>query len=218
VEVGTADINTRAKNKYHMNLRESLGFFGESSSKIINTIMIGEIKLEIIFTSQVGTCILGSAVSAATPVYAQAVNPLEDQFKSAGANPSTTDDLATTATKAARRYNNQKYTSNFTLGDCGFPTPGNVDGTFALVNNAGTVAIDAIDRYQISNIYLYIESLQFKTSDYYDVMNRLDSGNYRIHFKRYVLYNDATTTDRQIDYRVMFNSECLNYVLATFRP
>jgi hypothetical protein len=50
-------------------------------------------------------------------------------------------------------------------------------------------------------------------------MNRLvDSGNYRIHFKRYVLYNDATTTDRQIDYRVMVNSECLNYVLATFRP
>jgi hypothetical protein len=53
------------KNKYHMNLSESLGFFGESSSKIINTTMIGEIKLGIIFTSQVGTCILGSAVPAA---------------------------------------------------------------------------------------------------------------------------------------------------------
>ncbi len=76
-----------------------------------------------------------------------------------------------------------------------------------------------IDRYQISIIYLYIEALQFKTSDYYDVMNRLiDSGNYRIHFKRCVLYNDATTTDRAIDYRVMVNSECLNYVLCTFRP
>ena len=48
-----------------MNLSELLGFFGESSSKIINTTMIGEIKLEIIFTSQVGTCILGSAVPAA---------------------------------------------------------------------------------------------------------------------------------------------------------
>jgi hypothetical protein len=31
-------------------------------------------------------------------------------------------------------------------------------------------------------------------------------------------YNDATTTDRQIDYRVMVNSECLNYILATFHP
>ncbi len=28
VDVGAADINTRAQNKYHMNLSESLGFFG----------------------------------------------------------------------------------------------------------------------------------------------------------------------------------------------
>ncbi len=27
VDVGTADINTTTKNKYHMNLRESLGFW-----------------------------------------------------------------------------------------------------------------------------------------------------------------------------------------------
>jgi hypothetical protein len=99
------------------------------------------------------------------------------------------------------------------------PTPGNADATFNTVNAGAAVAADAIERYQISNIVLYIEALQFKSSDYYDVMNRLiDSGNYRMHFKRYVLYNDATTTDRGIDYRVMVNSECLNYVLATFRP
>ena len=57
---GDVDINTRLKNKYHMNLSESIGFFGESSSKIINTALMGELKLEIIFTSQIASCILGS--------------------------------------------------------------------------------------------------------------------------------------------------------------
>ena len=46
---GDRDINARLKNKYHMNLSESVGFFGEASSKIINTAMLGELKLEIIF-------------------------------------------------------------------------------------------------------------------------------------------------------------------------
>lgn len=219
IDVGDVSGNTRMKNKYHMNLSESLGFFGESSTKIINTAFIGEIKLEIIFSSQVATCILGSAVPAAIPVYEQKANSFEDQFKTTSVTPTATDDLPTTATKATRRYNIQKYTSNFTTGDCGVPTPGNADAAFAAVTNAAAVAADAVERYQISSITLYIEALQFKTSDYYDVMNRLiDSGNYKIHFKRYVLYNDATTTDRGIDYRVMVNSECLNYVLATFRP
>ena len=50
-------------------------------------------------------------------------------------------------------------------------------------------------------------------------MNKLvESGNYRYHFKRYVLYSDTATTSRQIDYRMIVNSECVNYVLATFRP
>jgi hypothetical protein len=219
IDVGTADINTRSKNKYHMNLSESLGFFGENSTKIINTAMIGEVKIEIIFTSQVGTCILGSSVPAATPIYAQAANILDNQAKDATVTPASGDDLSANNTKNIRRYNIQKYTNNFTLGDCGVPTPGNADAAFNGVANNGAVAEDAIERYQISNIVLYIEALQFKSSDYYDVMNRLiDSGNYRMHFKRYVLYNDATTTDRGIDYRVMVNSECLNYVLATFRP
>jgi hypothetical protein len=38
--------------------------------------MIGEIKLEIIFTSQVGTCILGSSVPSAIPVYEKKANSL----------------------------------------------------------------------------------------------------------------------------------------------
>jgi hypothetical protein len=50
-------------------------------------------------------------------------------------------------------------------------------------------------------------------------MNKLvESGNYRYHFKKYVLYNDAATTSRAIDYRMVVNSECVNYILATFRP
>jgi hypothetical protein len=50
-------------------------------------------------------------------------------------------------------------------------------------------------------------------------MNKLvESGNYRYHFKKYVLYNDAPTTSRQMDYRMIVNSECVNYILATFRP
>jgi hypothetical protein len=103
VDVGTADINTRSKNKYHMNLSESLGFFGESSTKIINTSFIGEIKLEIIFTSQVGTCILGSSVPTAIPVFTQAANTLENQAKDATVVPVANDDLATTNARNIRR-------------------------------------------------------------------------------------------------------------------
>jgi hypothetical protein len=66
-----------------MNLSESVGFFGEASSKIINTAMLGELKLEIIFTSQIASCILGSSVPAATPVYAQVAATFEDQNNTA---------------------------------------------------------------------------------------------------------------------------------------
>jgi hypothetical protein len=76
---GDRDINTRLKNKYHMNLSESIGFFGESSSKIINTSILGEIKLEIVFTSQIACCIAGSAVPATTPIYAQTGVTFENQ-------------------------------------------------------------------------------------------------------------------------------------------
>ncbi len=65
--------------------------------------------------------------------------------------------------------------------------------------------------YNISNIVLHIEAYQFKTDDYYNVVKSLiKAGKYRYHFKRYVLYRDAATTSRQIDYRMVVNSECVN--------
>ena len=221
---GDANINARLKNKYHMNLSDSIGFFGDSSSKIINTAYFGELKLEIIFTSQIASCILGSSVPAAVPVYKQSSALFEDQNNIVATtlvNDSTdisSNGLSAT-TKLQRRVNIQKYTSNFTTGDTGVPTSGNVDASFNACGTAGAVAADANQVYYISNITLHIEALQFKTRDYYDVMNKLvDSGNYRYHFKRYVLYSDAATTSRQIDYRMVVNSECVNYILATFRP
>jgi hypothetical protein len=77
--VADLDINTRLRNKYHMNLSESVGFFGESSSKIIDTSMLGELKLEIIFTSQIASCIAGSAVPVDVPVYEQTAATFENQ-------------------------------------------------------------------------------------------------------------------------------------------
>jgi hypothetical protein len=222
--VADADINTRLKNKYHMNLSDSVGFFGEASSKIINTAVLGELKLEIIFTSQIASCILGSSVPAATPVYSQVAATFEDQNNSNSTTLLNNDvDISANAlsatTKLQRRINIQKFTANFTTGDAGIPTAGNADASFNSVGTGGAIAADATQIYSISNIVLHIEALQFKTRDYYDVMNKLvESGNYRYHFKKYVLYNDAPTTSRQIDYRMIVNSECVNYVLATFRP
>ena len=67
------DINTRLRNVYHMNLSESVGFFGEGSSKIINTAILGEVKLEFVFTSQIAACSAG-ATSSAGQVYANTLN------------------------------------------------------------------------------------------------------------------------------------------------
>ena len=222
--VGDEDINARLKNKYHMNLSESIGFFGESSSKIINTAMMGEIKLEIIFTSQIASCILGSAVPVDTPVYAQVANTFENQNNIDG-NAGTTviaadlvADAQNLANKMQRRVNIQQYTANFTTGDTGIPTVGNANAAYNAQQTAADINAEA-QVFSISNIVLHIEALQFKTRDYYDVMNKLvESGNYRYHFKKYVIYNDTATTSRQIDYRMIVNSECVNYVLATFRP
>jgi len=72
------------RNKYHMNLGDSLGFFGEASSKIINTAYIGEIKLEIVWTSQIASCILGSSVPINTPIYKQTANTFENQYNTTG--------------------------------------------------------------------------------------------------------------------------------------
>jgi len=217
-DMGDINENTRLRNKYHMNLSDSVGFFGEASSKIINTSLIGEIKIEIIFSSQVANCILGASVPINTPVFAQLASELDTPFTNANTLITGSADAAIND-KNFRRSNVQKYTNNFTIGDSGIPIVGNSDATFNTFANQAAVAADANQRIEIRNIILHVEAIQFKTKDYYDVMNTLvDSGKYQIHFKRYVLYNDAPTTSRQIDYRMMVNSECLNYVLACFRP
>ena len=221
--VADADINARLKNKYHMNLGDSIGFFGEASSKIINTAILGELKLEIIFTSQIASCILGSSVPADIPVYAQTAASLENQNKVANTLIADADISTNYVTapiiKLQRRTNIQQYTHNFTTGDTGVPTAGNTDASFNKCTSAAQVAAETNQVFNITNIVLHIEALQFKTADYYNVMNELvDRGEYKYHFKRYVLYSDAATTSRQIDYRMVVNSECVNYVLATFRP
>ncbi len=211
---GDRDINARLKNKYHMNLSESIGFFGEGSSKIINTSILGEIKLEIVFTSQIACCIAGSTVPPSTPIYAQAAVTFENQNN---LDVTTTDPVADIVPK---RVNIQKFTANFTTGDTGIATAGNSNADFTEENAGNRNAIAAENSvYYISNIVLHIEAYQFKTMDYYNVMKQMiEAGNYRYHFKRYVLYSDVATTSRQIDYRMVVNSECVNYVLATFRP
>jgi hypothetical protein len=197
-----------------MNLSESIGFFGEGSSKIINTSILGEIKLEIVFTSQIACCIAGSTVPPSTPIYAQAAVTFENQNN---IDVTTTDPIADIIPK---RINIQKFTANFTTGDTGIATAGNSNAAFSQENAGSRNAIAAENSvYYISNIVLHIEALQFKTRDYYDVMNRLvETGQYKYHFKRYVLYSDVATTSRQIDYRMVVNSECVNYILACFRP
>ncbi len=228
--VGQDDINCRSESIYHMNLGDSIGFFGEASSKILNTAILGEIKLEIVFTSQIASCILGCSVPDDIPIYPSDANTLNSSLEvpfGAGAAPA---DRATIGTLAQfqtaghtyvmdrRRFLYQNFTKGFTLGDTGVPIAGSV-GANLDDSVGGALAGDANNTFQISDIVLHIEALQFKTSDYYDIMNRLvDSGAYKYHFKRYVLQTDASTTTRQIDYRLVVNSECLNYVLATFRP
>ncbi len=101
---------------------DTVGFFGEASSKIINTAILGELKLEIIFTSQIASCILGSSVPAATPVYAQVAATFEDQNNSTSTSLSDADIsggvlAANAASKLQRRINIQKFTANFTTGD-----------------------------------------------------------------------------------------------------
>ena len=118
-----------------MNLSENVGFFGEASSKIINTAMLGELKLEIIFTSQIASCILGSAVPATIPVYTQTASTFENQNNVANTTVAdNSTDISANAlsatTKLQRRINIQKYTANFTTGDAGVPTAGNFDASY----------------------------------------------------------------------------------------
>lgn len=228
-------INLNHKAKYHMNLSDSVGFFGESSSKILNTALLGEIKLEIVWTSQIACCIAGSASDALRDtsvggIPAQTALRIQQVLKAYGNNASfatlgaTADVLAQVGNYVRRRAVIQNTTHLFMTGDTGNAESGNftqhaTDDTFGNITT-GNIAAET-SRYEIRDIVLHIEALQFKTSDYYDVMNRLvDSGAYKYHFKRYVLQSDTALsgTSRTIDYRMVVNSECLNYVLACFRP
>lgn len=225
------DINTRLRAPYHMNLSDGVGFFAEGSSKIINTALLGEIKLELVFTSQISACTMGSAVvpADANTSYFGHIFPQTAYLMKGTLNTTDlkgTDAAGTDGTKNFARQNVESATNNFIIGDTGVPTLGatDADRAGALADGAGAnqravIAADTTQGYSIRDVVLHIEALQFKTSDYYDVMNRLvDSGAYKYHFKRYVLQSDTSTTTRQIDYRMVVNSECLNYVLATFRP
>jgi len=224
------DVNARQRMDYHLNLSDSVGFFAEGSSKILNTAILGEIKLEIIFSSQIATCIAGSAVVPSTAdtgpfgqIFANPANILKGNINTADAKGDTA--VNTTAVTNFARQNVEAGTGGVLFGDTGVPTLGAFDadraGALGAGGGANQLAVIAADTQQFSirDIVLHMEALQFKTSDYYDIMNRLvDSGAYKYHFKRYVLQTDAATTTRQIDYRMVVNSECLNYVLATFRP
>jgi hypothetical protein len=106
------DITARLRNKYYMNVSESIGFFGESSSKNINTVILGEIKLEMIFISQIASCILGSSVPADIQVYEQTATTLESQTNNSNTTFLDTDIsagllVANAANKIIRRGNIQ---------------------------------------------------------------------------------------------------------------
>ncbi len=79
--VGQDDINCRSESVYHMNLGDSIGFFGEGSSKILNTAILGEIKLEIVWSSQIASCILGSSVPAIVPIFPSDANTMNTQLE-----------------------------------------------------------------------------------------------------------------------------------------
>jgi len=211
------DINARLRNYYHMNLGESVGFFGEGSSKIINTAILGEVKLEFVFTSQIAACVAGSTVTAGQ-VFTNTANKLNATLDVATETKGA-DAAGTTGGITFARNNVEVLTGYRILGDTGIVTLGNQSAT--RTGNPATAAAIAAETavYNIANITLHIEALQFKGSEYYDVMNRLvDSGAFKYHFKRYVLQTDTATTTRQIDYRLVVNSECLYFVAATFRP
>ena len=220
--VGMDDINVRHKNKYHLNLGDSVGFLGEGSSKIINTAILGEVKFEFVFTSQIASCILGSSSVAGVPIFGSDNLSMNSRLRDANGTDATFGDSAGMSANQSefhrRRAVYQNQTNGFTSGDTGVPTLQNYTDAHDGIRNAGAIATENA-LYSIRDVVLHIEALQFKTSDYYDVINRLvDSGNYKYHFKRYVLQTDSATTTRQIDYRLVVNSECLNYVLACFRP
>lgn len=219
-DAGQDDINCRMEDTYHLNLGDSIGFFGEASSKILNTAILGEVKLEIVWTSQIASCILGGSVATGVPIYPSDAFTINSQMESASAIDTAANIETGQSVFERRRFIYYNNTNGYSLGDAGVPTAGNLNTTtYEAPQTAAAVAADTNNVYQISNIVLHIEAYQFRGGDYFDVMNALvGSGNYKYHFKRYVLQTDSATTNRIIDYRLVVNSECLNYVLATFRP
>ena len=99
-------------------------------------------------------------------------------------------------------------------------TAGNSNDAFTQENTGNRKPLAAeTGVYYISNIILHIEAYQFKSNDYSNDMKSLfEAGKYRYHFKRYVLFSDVATSSRQTDYRMVVNSECVNYILAIFLP
>lgn len=247
------NINARHNAKYHMNLGESIGFFGEGSSKILNTAILGEIKLEIIFSSQIACCSVGSLPAAASATTGVGIIPAQlatsiynaaklygvagtaatnagtygdDAFMTGAAGnpadlPAARAQLLSVCDYIRKRARLTNTNSLFSIGDTLVAEAGSFNDALTNVTvNGGAVAAETA-QYSIRDVVLHLEALQFKNSDYYDIMNQLvDSGKWKYHFKRYVLQNDAATagTARTIDYRMVVNSECVNYVLATFRP
>jgi len=206
-----------------MNLGESIGFFGEASSKIINTAVLGEVKIEIVFTSQIASCILGSSSVADGPIFNNTASTLNTRLRDDAGADRTFDTAANMAATNSefhrRRAAFQNFTNGYTMGDTGLEIAGNYNDAHDDTATNAQINADTNNTYEIRDIILHIEALQLKTRDYYDVINRLvESGQYKYHFKRYVLQTDTATVDRKIDYRLVVNSECLNYVLATFRP
>jgi hypothetical protein len=150
------DINLRHKAKYHMNLSDSIGFFGEGSSKILNTALLGEIKLEIVWTSQIACCIAGSASdvlrdTSVGGIPAQTALKIQQVLKAYGNNASfatvgdTADVLAQVGDYVRRRAVIQNTTHLFMTGDTGNAETGNftqhaTNNTFGNLANGAIVA------------------------------------------------------------------------------
>ena len=157
---GMGDINVRNKNKYHLNLGDSIGFFGEGSSKIINTAILGEVKLEIVFTSQVASCILGSASVADVPIYGSADLSLNSRLRDAAGADATFDTAANMAAGNSefhrRKAVYQNFTNEFTSGDTGVPTLTNFNAPHDGLLGTALVAIAAEPLYIQYEMLFYI--------------------------------------------------------------
>jgi hypothetical protein len=126
---------------------------------------------------------LSASVPINTPVFAQLASELDTSFTNANTLITSNADAAI-KDRTFRRCSIQNCTKNFTIGDCGIPIVGCSDAAFTTHANQAAVAADTNQRIEIRNIILHVEAFQFKTKDYYDVMNTLvNSGKYQFHLK-----------------------------------